>query len=149
MKPILLVALLGLLCSLSLSAQMRQYEYDRAGNRISRRVMVLRSLFHESDSLTWQQEQMEREGIAQSFSDCKVTAFPNPTHGEVFLTITDGDPDARAQVTVHTQGGQLLITLQAQGNTTLPVDLTPYSPGIYLINFQQGENRTYYKIIKH
>ncbi len=148
MKHVFLFCL-SLVFFIPLKAQM-VYGYDRAGNRISRSVVVLKSSLQYADSLSEQteEEQMEKKGISEDLLTCKVTVYPNPTQGEVFVSISRGEEDAVSEISVFTDSGQFLVNLKTTGNTTLPVDLSSYPSGIYLIDFQQGKNKSFYKIIK-
>ncbi len=134
-------------CSLSVFSQQRSYSYDAAGNRISRYTVTLRSSLQHIDSLS-QELQIEKEGISRSLLTCEVVIFPNPTQGEVNISISKGEEDAVSEITVLSNSGQLLMTREGRGNTTLSIDLSEYTSGIYLINFRQGDNTSYYKIIK-
>lgn len=136
-----LAFILNLLVTFSQSAQ-TSFSYDRAGNRISRRVILLSSARISSDSIP------EEEKIRNSFPACKVTVYPNPTEGEVNLVIYEGAEEAVSQIAVYSDSGQLLITREVKGNTEVSVDLSSYSSGVYLIDFIQGESRSYYKVIK-
>ncbi len=132
--------------ALNASAQQTiSYSYNNAGNRIGRYVIMLRASSQHADSLI---QQKEEEGISRSLLTCKITVYPNPTQGEVHVTISNGEEDAISDIFVHSEAGQLLMTLKATGNSTVPIDLSPFTSGIYLINFQQADNRSYYKIIK-
>lgn len=147
MKTLLLILSFVGISTLSLAQQRIAYSYDSAGNRITRTVLTMRSATQslENDSIA---EKIEAEGISRNLSECKVTVYPNPTQGELKISITNGEEDAIAEITVYSNSGQFLKTLKAEGNTVVPIDLTPYPSGIYLIDFRQGESRSYYKIIK-
>lgn len=147
MKRNLLLFLLLWGC-LSLFAQQRTYEYDYAGNRIRRSVVTLRSSLLQADSL-FEKTEIEREGISKTLVTCEVAVYPNPTQGEVNITISNGGEDVVSDIAVYNSSGQMLLTLKAQGNTTVPVDLSSYVNGTYLINFQHGESKSYYKIVKY
>ena len=130
------------LCSLSFAQQRVNFSYDAAGNRIGRTVITMSRAMHAvSDSL-------EQEKVSNTLYACKVTVYPNPTEGEVNLSVSNGREDAVSAVVVYDVSGNLLKTLQIQGNTSVSIDLSDYPEGIYLIDFRQEESASYYKIIK-
>lgn len=150
MKSITLFLFLSMTVCLKISAQQiapsqvrLSYTYDKAGNRISRRVITLSMQRQSTDSIPKQEET-----VSSSLLTCKVVVYPNPTEGEINLSISNSTEESTSEITVYNNSGQLLITLQGKGNTTIPIDLSPYNNGIYLINFQQGESKSFYKIIK-
>ncbi len=129
-------------CTVLCVAQQRfSYEYDNAGNRIARRVIYM----SQRSPLNQEEEQK----ISSSLKTCDVTAFPNPTDGEVTLSITNGEEDATASIWIYDENGKVLKTLEATGNVSVTIDLSSYPSGYYLINFMQGENKSFYKIIKN
>lgn len=147
MKTLLFLLGFIALSNLSPAQQRIAYEYDVAGNRIRRTVLTMRSAAQslETDSIA---EKIEAEGISRSLRECKVTVYPNPTQGELTFSISNGEENAVSEIRVYSSNGQLLKTLKAEGNTDIPIDLTPYPSGIYLIDFRQGESKSFYKIIK-
>ena len=128
--------------SFSFAQQRVAFSYDAAGNRISRTVITLsRAMRAASDSL-------EENKVNHTLYACKVTVYPNPTEGEVNLSVSNGKEDAVSDVAVYDVSGTLLKTLQMEGNTSVSIDLSDYPDGIYLIDFHQEESVSYYKIIK-
>ncbi len=118
------------------------YDYDMAGNRIVRTILNLKSA---RSALPDQ----EREGkISNSLLACKVIAYPNPTLGEVILSISNGEEEAVSGICVYDANGKLLKKSEATGNVDVSIDLSSYPAGIYLIDFHQGESSSFYKIIK-
>lgn len=117
------------------------FDYDAAGNRISRTVITLSSAQRSAFD-------PEEEKIDRTLLNCKVTVYPNPTEGEVILTITNGQEEGISSIGVYDDSGKLLKTLEARGNVSVSIDLSSYSEGVYLINFSQGDNKSFYKIIK-
>lgn len=142
MKTLFLILSFLATSSFSSAQEKVSFSYDAAGNRISRTVITLsRAMRAAPDSL-------EQEKVNYILYDCKVTVYPNPTEGEINLSVSNGKEDAVSDVTVYDVAGNLLKTLQIEGNTSVSIDLSDYPDGIYLINFRQEESVSYYKIIK-
>lgn len=84
------------------------YDYDVAGNRIARTVLNLKS----ARSATPGQEQEDK--ISNSLLTCKVIAYPNPTLGEVILSISNGEEEAVSGICVYDANGKLLKKARLQ-----------------------------------
>lgn len=142
MKTLFLILIFLAAGSFSSAQQKVSFSYDAAGNRISRTVITLsRAMRAAPDSL-------EQEKVNHTLYTCKVTVYPNPTEGEVNLSVSNGKEDAVSDIAVYDVSGNLLKNLQIEGNTSVSIDLSDYPDGIYLINFRQEESVSYYKIIK-
>ena len=75
--------------------------------------------------------------------------FPNPTTSESQLYILL-NKEATVQASLYTTSGIVLDTYQLQGKEmTTGVDLSRYSPGLYLLKIIVGHQMTIKKIIKH
>ncbi len=145
MKKKFLMQLL-LLIPLGISAQTVRFTYDNAGNRVSSKVFTITL---SQTKLNAARDSLSEQEMTSSLASCHVTVYPNPTKGEVNLKVGGIDEQAESQVDVYNQNGEFLKTITGKGNTTIPVDLTPYVNGIYLLNFHQGESVQLYKIIKY
>jgi len=141
------------LCVITLVANAQKtyttvFSYDNAGNRIKRKVCVstytISTKSHKNSS-----DSIPEKGATDDLLSCKVTIYPNTTKDLVYLAISgiDGE-DKISKIEVYSENGQLLETIQKTGNATIPVDLTSYVSGIYVIRFYQENNMHIYKIIK-
>lgn len=66
-----------------------------------------------------------------------IELFPNPTAGELHISI----PDARislARITLMDHSGQLLAEQRVQAPAALVLDLNPYPSGTYLLRIQSA-----------
>jgi len=80
-----------------------------------------------------------------SLNQDQINVFPNPTKG---LIKVDGLKDV-CKISVVDLSGKILIEQQAQGNTSVAVDLTPLSTGIYFVVLQQNSGvKTIKKVVK-
>ena len=118
--------------SSSLRAQ-TAYEYDSAGNRISR-TPVMVSLFQTEDTEGQQNE------VTMSVS-------PSPTAGPFTLTITGADTSAGYSVRICDAYGTVITT--ANGTTpTLNMDITAQRNGYYLVFVTLNGQQYCKKIVK-
>jgi len=81
----LLLTFLSLFSIAGISQNMVSYAYDNAGNRISRRIVLLNS----------NPPHIKRDSIAPApvidqLGDRKITVFSNPTKGTLAVEITGG-----------------------------------------------------------
>jgi hypothetical protein len=155
LKPILALIILGS-AAFSVKAQNVAFAYDGAGNRISRQLIMLSMSSMMSNTSSFLQDTLQTStdtlqsfnAVSNQLPSCTLTATPNPVQGEVTITITGGDEQAIGILTLHSREGELIQTINSTGNAELQIDMSPYEAGMYLINFQQGENKAYYKLIK-
>ena len=69
---------------------------------------------------------------------------PNPTNGQVNITWS---ANATAAILITDLNGKVLQTIQTVGQQTT-IDLSNYTPGVYLITLQVGEQVNTQRIIK-
>lgn len=76
--------------------------------------------------------------------------FPNPTNEKVYVNLALKEIES-AQLELYTVAGQLLqqINIQNAVSEQFEFDLKPYSPGMYFVKLQVGEQTYAKKIIKN
>jgi len=116
-----------------------KYDYDAAGNRISRRCLsvTLRSATAPMDS-------SEVEG---ALNELKVTIYPNPTRGVIVAGLSTFSPNTSITYILFTADGRKLQQLNAESDRT-PIDLSNYTPGVYLLKVVADKKNLEFKIIK-
>ena len=78
----------------------------------------------------------------------KIVYYPNPTKGLVYIS-SDKSIEGEVRIEVYSNLGVLLQSLTIlQGNETPQIDLSRYSPGIYLIKIDTNNKNFLGKIIK-
>ena len=118
LNTILFLGFLGLILSPAIFAQMVNYTYDAAGNRISRTLVVgLKSTGVEEVSFFNEETQEfsdeQEENFSEQLGSLQVTLFPIPTKGELVVRLTglEGIEEfALGTLEVYNLNGQLLIT---------------------------------------
>ena len=137
----------------SLHAQNVAFSYDGAGNRILRKIVTLNmrmaSMSLPLDSLAAQKDSVVPEKAELSeLPLCTLSVTPNPTRGEITVSVFGADENVMGTLILRDNRGELLFTRESIGNTEVSFDLSASPAGMYHLNFYQGENRAYYKIIK-
>jgi hypothetical protein len=141
MKPITLTLLCVLFFAAKAEAQTYcglTYYYDAVGNRIQRiavsdcgegRMLVI------ADTAT-------KDSTSQRLTE---GLYPNPTSGAV--SVVFNNPVSEAQVSIMDNLGRQLYTATVSG-TNIPLDISQYNDGIYLIVVRTGGNSYKSKVVK-
>jgi len=138
-----LILLLWVTLSLSVSGQnVVSYAYDNAGNRISCKIVLLKS-----NTLKVKNDTVAPLPIEEQLGDRKITVYPNPTKGALAVEILGGkDNDEITIFLISAQGVQLQTRKAIIGITA--VNMSIYPPGWYILRVQAGDKVTELKIIK-
>ena len=134
------------LCLLHVHSQTVAFGYNGAGQRISRRVVTLNLM--SVDSVAVADSLLLEEGVESVLEKCTLTAFPNPTRGEVTVVVSGGDGEQVGRMVVCDQWGKPLEHREILGNGEVRFDLSGRPSGFYFLIFTRGEDRLDYKIIK-
>ena len=123
-------------------AQKVSYDYDYAGNRISRKIVNIPPLTQAKKN-----DQYQPVPAEEQLGDRKITVYPNPTKGDLAVDITGGnDKDEMQIVLISAQGVQLQVLKAVTGST--PVNMLHYPPGWFILRVKAGDKTTEFKIIK-
>lgn len=145
MKQIYFLLLL-IFSSIALIGQIPQqeisYTYDQAGNRISRKVVDLKSNkvksnFSSTDSVV----------VKESIRERTITVFPNPTRGALGIDIQGGDSETEMRLILYSATGTVLYNRPGKQGIN-PVDMTNYPQGWYILLILSGNEKREYKIVK-
>ena len=139
------IYLLGLLLSFAVSQLLAQtykvvYEYDPAGNRISRTVITMNAQAKSMDA--------DVSPLEQELAKCQIHVFPNPTKGFLNMKISAGEENCCYDFTLYSSSGQKLLGERLIGNGDVSFDLSAYVTGIYILILKYDEEVVQYKIIK-
>lgn len=118
------------------------YGYDYAGNRVSRKIVML---YTRSAPATV--KKAELAPVEDQLGERKVTVYPNPTQGALAVEITGGDAKDAINLTVFSAQGVQLQSIKVE-TTTTPIDMSPYPDGWYILRIQTGDKAKEFKIIK-
>ena len=112
-----------------LSAQTNiSYSYDSNGNRYNRKVLVLKSAEASDTTQT-------EEGVSMNLEEIVLTAFPNPTMGEI--TITASDNIEQGVIYLYDLSGRSIMTREFSGNLQTYYGETGYGTNYYMTFYYQ------------
>lgn len=115
-----------------------QYDYDAAGNRTQRSLIIPRYASPE-DSV--------KLIVTGSIAGYQVKLFPNPTQGAITLQVIGFENTEQSKAEVYDMQGRLVLsTPLLSGFTT--IDLTPQLSGNYLLSIFVDGKRKQWKVVK-
>lgn len=115
------------------------FEYDQAGNRVTRSICTLnqlRSGFPEEEMI-----------YSDKINSNAVTLYPNPTIASVQVKIDDMAPDQKAEIKVYGSDGTLIYSTSGT-NPLFTIDLSAQPQGFYNCNIYIGNKPSFWRIIK-
>ena len=135
--------LLMLLFATAVLAQDRiSYQYDNAGNRVSRTIVVANPSLVKGKTAT-----PDSVVVQERMGSREIKIYPNPTRGMLGVEIKGGDSNDKLRLQLFAANGSMLINTQATEGLN-SIDLAQQPPGIYVLVIFAGKNRTEYKIVK-
>ena len=124
-----------------LNAQKVIFDYDAAGNRISRTIDM------SKQSIAKSSEKLPEPITEQLNSERKLKIYPNPTKGILAVEIIGGDSDEIITLSLFNMKGTQLQSKKTDGSLT-EVDMTTYPEGTYILRIQMPDKTVDYKVIK-
>ena len=128
---------------LSISQNKIQYEYDAAGNRISRKYII--STFKKpplqqfSDTIFTEQIQEKQQ----------ITIYPNPTKNILSVGISGIDDESDINLTLFNSQGALLQNISANPDESLiKINMESYPTNWYILKITINGKYKLFKIIK-
>lgn len=119
-----------------------EFTYDYAGNRISRKVIVLNPVQSRSTPGG------EESPLQEELSRCHITVYPNPTKGKLVVAISNGGDTDIHKMYAYTAGGELIFSESLTGNGDVTIDLSDRQRGVYILSVRTGDDEAQYKIVK-
>lgn len=135
MKNLIKLTLIIILSFVIQSQVVVSYDYDAAGNRIKREIVLSRSIENTKKPLT---ETLSRKSIS---------IYPNPTAGLLKISISGWETTDKCKFTIFSLKGALIQEIQVSSSVT-EIDLSDESDGMYLLNIELNESKSAWKIIK-
>lgn len=139
---------LGLACFLictpavSKAQNMVSYAYDQAGNRISRKIVLLGS----------NPEHVKRNEnpapVEEQLGERKITIYPNPTKGMLRVDINGGDEKDELSISLFNADGKQLLNKKVEHGVH-QVDMSSFPASWYILRVTAGEKMKEFKIIKN
>ena len=117
-----------------------RYDYDEAGNRILRAVIVLKTT--ENDSLKTIQNY---EGL---IGETKITVYPNPNQGSFSVEFSESlNNQESTDIYIHDLNGKEVYKKENLGILT-NIDISYCEKGIYFMTIVKDTDKKIWKIIK-
>ena len=113
------------------------YQYDAAGNRISREI-----LFSQTQ-MAKKQNKINTDMLGKH----KITISPNPTEDLLRVELLDGDVAVDGEAIVYSANGNLVASAPLKSSVT-ELNIGSCPSGIYLLQIKQGNSKLVWKIIK-
>ncbi|MDD2799357.1 MAG: T9SS type A sorting domain-containing protein [Bacteroidales bacterium] len=140
MKQKQILISLFLLVAFCLKAQDKvSFDYDEAGNRISRKVVPL--------SHAKSNKNPKPDPVVEELGERKVVVYPNPTKGALAVEVTGGDPKDEIRIILFSAQGVILQNTAAKVAKT-PIDMSGYPDAWYILRVITGDKKTEFKILK-
>ncbi|MDE5701545.1 T9SS type A sorting domain-containing protein [uncultured Bacteroides sp.] len=116
-----------------------RYSYDNAGNRTKREIVLTRN------------EAMEDAGSVEPFSDMisehEIQIYPNPTEGDLNISISNVSYDNQISITLYDMNGKL-IRKENTATERVNINISDAPNGIYIMQIMIDEKVTTWKIVK-
>jgi len=127
-----------------------QYSYNTSGERISRTIqkVLLKSAnnYIRDSALFNQTINDQNESYEDNVDGKKVIIYPNPTQGQLKIEI-QGYEQTSAIVYLYDLSGKLLIN-KKQFDSSIPLDLSSFTNGTYILKIVMGDKTSEWKILK-
>jgi len=137
-----------------------QYSYNATGKRINRKLqtITLKSAnFIASrdsagmnvpvDSATIYAANHENEMFEDNLGEQKVIIYPNPTKGQLKIEIQGYAAETGAVIYLYNLQGTMLIN-KKPATSPIPLDLSGFSSGTYILKIMLGNQTSEWKIVK-
>jgi hypothetical protein len=124
-------------------AQTINYNYDNAGNRLRRYVdgeVIVQSAAVASEEI--------EEPMIDVWEEREVSIYPNPTEGELKVSITGGELEEVYTYRLYNSAGTQILNGQIDQLGETILSLSNQSTGIYVLVLTCNSESKTYKIIK-
>lgn len=125
-----------------------KYGYDDSGNRKSRNVIFMQStLADSSGNSPTEKSTPQKQVFTESIGEQKVLIYPNPTRGQLLVEIQGAVEDTKIYLYLYSLSGNLLIS-KSPASSSIPVDLTGYPVGTYILKVKVGSKTSEWRVVK-
>lgn len=141
MKKIYLFLLSLLLAFTAKSQQKLSYEYDAAGNRISRTIVI------DTKSASATGNPVDSVFYEETIADKQVSIYPNPVEKQLTIKISGYTPSMQGVYSLYGITGAMVAKRPITGEIT-HVDMGMHSRGIYILQIILDGQPIALKVIK-
>ena len=130
-----------LLLPFSGTAQKIVYEYDNAGNRISRTVVLPKAPQRAQEELT------DTTFYKEAIGNKEITLYPNPVKSDLHVSISGYEEGSTGECMLFDMQGKVLLKRRID-TSTFQVDMSSYKSGNYIMRIVIDGEPITWKIIK-
>jgi hypothetical protein len=120
-------------------AQTIRYDYDGAGNRLTRYIVMSPNRVAKSASID--------EFLSDSLSERNIRIYPNPTQGLLRIRIDQLSEEDICSIRLFSLSGQQILVMPLQ-TTETELNISDQSNGIYILQILLNGEASSWKIIK-
>lgn len=120
-------------------AQTIRYDYDGAGNRLTRYIVMSPNRVAKSASID--------EFLSDSLSERNIRIYPNPTQGLLRIRIDQLSEEDICSIRLFSLSGQQILVMPLQ-TTETELNISDQSNGIYILQIVLNGEASSWKIIK-
>jgi hypothetical protein len=120
-------------------AQTIRYDYDGAGNRLTRVIVMSPNRIAKSASID--------EFLSDSLSERNIRIYPNPTQGLLRIRIDQLSEEDICSIRLFSLSGQQILVMPLQ-TTETELNISDQSNGIYILQILLNGEASSWKIIK-
>ena len=155
MKICRFVILLFMLTQINnLFAQEYEFTYDDAGNRTSRKIIILKSAttVNSQDSISSNSNNNKgklnpKEFLTDKLGKNNIKIYPNPTQGQLKLVLNNNDVYENSSIELYSLAGKILYR-NNNISTINNIDLSDKPQGAYILRLIINNKKLEWKIIK-
>jgi hypothetical protein len=119
------------------------FTYDEHGNRIKREVKTITITKPQQVKKNMQ----DMEPTEDQMGERTIKIFPNPTHGDLNIDVTNLNPKEELRMELYNINGTQLYNARVQEGSN-PLDMNTYPSTVYILRLVSGSEKMEYKIIK-
>ena len=120
------------------------FDYDFAGNRISRSICMTKDAEINASAKSSEQTDVDN---SLSIGEHEIKIFPNPTTGKFILSVSNLNQNQQVGINLYALNGTLLYKKSTTDSDT-EVDISQKENGSYILHVIIDGIRTSWKIIK-
>jgi hypothetical protein len=128
-----------------------KYTYNTSGDRTGRNLITLKStpVIAQKDSAGLYPPfgSIPGEVFEENLGEQKIVIYPNPTQGQLLVKIQGYEKESNTALYLYDLSGKLLIS-KKPANSSMPLDLSEYSVGTYILRITLGDKTSEWKIVK-
>jgi len=142
----LITIITGIFLTIPLTGQTIEYSYDENGNRVSRRIVYLKSGKQQQNTTTDTIAQQETPKLIVEEGAMHIQVQPNPTKGYLQVSISGTEANTHSVKVVTMQGK--VVYENAAFRSPGVVDLSGVPAGVYIMKVRSGGEEEEWKVVR-